>query len=169
MIKMCWPPDHLWCEHHWQCIRNNCGSLRRWPQIIRTTRNSTRAFRLVYRLMASPKSINRSPSYRQTLHEIGKIKWIETKQPSACVSVNFNLKLRFFYGILSKRTRHLLCERNACEEFTVLHLGFLDYAHYIITVRFYDLEGFHQRYNIKNLIFFVSFATLSALLDILVF
>lgn len=56
-----------------------------------------------------------------------------------------------------KRTRHLLCERNACEEFTVLHLGFLDYAHYIITVRFYDLEGFHQRYNIKKLIFFVRF------------
>lgn len=54
------------------------------------------------------------------------------------------------------RTRHLLCERNNCDEFTVLHLGFLDYAHYIITIRFYGLEGFHQRYNIKDLNFFVS-------------
>lgn len=61
----------------------------------------------------------------------------------------------------------MLCERNACEEFTVLHLGFLDYAHYIITVRFYDLEGFHQRYNIKKLIFFVRFfSTLFAFLNI---
>lgn len=54
------------------------------------------------------------------------------------------------------RTRHLICERNSCEEFTVLHLGFLDYAHYIITVRFAELEGFHQRYKIKELKFFVS-------------
>lgn len=59
---------------------------------------------------------------------------------------------------ISFRTRHLLCERNSCDEFTVLHLGFLDYAHYIVTVRFYDLESFHQRYNIKSLRFFVSTA-----------
>lgn len=37
-----------------------------------------------------------------------------------------------------------------------MHLGFLDYAHYIITVRFHGLEGFHQRYNIKDLKFYVS-------------
>lgn len=53
-------------------------------------------------------------------------------------------------------TRHLLCERNFCDEFTIVHLGFLEYAHYIITVRFYDLESFHQRYNIKDLTLFVS-------------
>lgn len=57
---------------------------------------------------------------------------------------------------LVHRTRHLLCERNLCEEFTIVHLGFLEYAHYIITVRFYDLESFHQRYNIKDLTLFVS-------------
>lgn len=54
------------------------------------------------------------------------------------------------------RTRHLLCERNDCQEFIVLHLGFLDYAHYIITVRFYGLESFHQRYNIRAITFYVS-------------
>lgn len=53
------------------------------------------------------------------------------------------------------RTRHLLCERNKCEEFTVLHLGFMEYAHYILTVRFNGLEAFHQRYCIKNLKFYV--------------
>lgn len=60
------------------------------------------------------------------------------------------------FAATRNRTRHLLCERNACEEFTVMHLGFLDYAHYIVTVRFHGLESFNQRYNIKNLIFYVS-------------
>ncbi|KAL5282824.1 TMEM181 family protein [Megaselia abdita] len=57
-------------------------------------------------------------------------------------------------GNENNRTRHLLCERNKCEEFTVLHLGFLDYAHYIITLRFYGLESFHQKYNIKQITFY---------------
>lgn len=55
------------------------------------------------------------------------------------------------------RTRHLSCVRNDCEEFTILHLGFLEYAHYIITVRFYGLDSFHQKYNIRSITFYVSF------------
>nr|CAD7573600.1 unnamed protein product [Timema californicum] len=51
-------------------------------------------------------------------------------------------------------TRHLRCERQSCEEFIVLHLGFLDYTHYILTVNFYGLESFHQRYNIKDITFY---------------
>lgn len=54
------------------------------------------------------------------------------------------------------RSRHLSCIRNICEEFTVMHLGFLNYAHYIITVRFFGLENFHRKYNISSLIFYVS-------------
>ncbi|XP_031638690.1 transmembrane protein 181 [Contarinia nasturtii] len=57
-------------------------------------------------------------------------------------------------SVVRNRTRHLVCECNFCDEFTIVHLGFLEYAHYIITVRFYDLEHFHQRYNIKDLILF---------------
>lgn len=53
------------------------------------------------------------------------------------------------------RTRHLSCQRNVCQEFTVMHLGFLNYAHYIITVQFYGLEGFHRKYNVSNLTFYV--------------
>lgn len=53
------------------------------------------------------------------------------------------------------RTRHLKCSRSTCEEFTVLHLGFLDYAHYVITVKFFDLGHFHQRYHINELKFYV--------------
>ncbi|GLV41173.1 uncharacterized protein CBL_04697 [Carabus blaptoides fortunei] len=52
------------------------------------------------------------------------------------------------------RTRHLVCEKNICEEFIVLHLGFLDYTHYILTVRFYGLELFNQKYSINNLKFY---------------
>nr|AAY54880.1 IP11750p [Drosophila melanogaster] len=57
-------------------------------------------------------------------------------------------------GVAHNRTRHLVCVRNDCEEFTVMHLGFLDYAHYIITVRFYGLESFHQKYNIRSITFY---------------
>ncbi|EDV42582.1 uncharacterized protein Dana_GF16949 [Drosophila ananassae] len=57
-------------------------------------------------------------------------------------------------GVAHNRTRHLLCVRNDCEEFTVMHLGFLDYAHYIITVRFFGLESFHQKYNIRSITFY---------------
>lgn len=54
------------------------------------------------------------------------------------------------------RSRNLSCVKNVCQEFTVMHLGFLNYAHYIVTVRFYGLESFHRKYNISNLTFFVS-------------
>jgi len=54
------------------------------------------------------------------------------------------------------RTRHLICERQSCEEFMILHLGFLDYTRYMLTVRFHGLESFHQRYNIIEVTFFVS-------------
>uniref|UniRef100_A0A1B0C2U9 Transmembrane protein 181 n=1 Tax=Glossina palpalis gambiensis TaxID=67801 RepID=A0A1B0C2U9_9MUSC len=54
------------------------------------------------------------------------------------------------------RTRHLSCVRNDCQEFTVMHLGFLEYAHYIITVRFYGLKSFHHKYNITGITFYVS-------------
>ncbi|CAG9857632.1 unnamed protein product [Phyllotreta striolata] len=54
----------------------------------------------------------------------------------------------------NNRTRHLKCDRQSCEEFIVLHLGYLDYAHYIITVNFFGLEAFHSHYNIKELDFY---------------
>ncbi|KAJ8917991.1 hypothetical protein NQ315_011444 [Exocentrus adspersus] len=54
----------------------------------------------------------------------------------------------------NNRTRHLKCAKQSCDEFIVLHLGFLDYTHYIVTVNFYGLEAFHSRYNIKQLYFY---------------
>ncbi|XP_035792031.1 transmembrane protein 181-like isoform X2 [Anopheles albimanus] len=56
---------------------------------------------------------------------------------------------------LQNRTRHLTCSEQECDEFTVLHIGFLDYAHYILTVRFYGLEAFHQRYTICSVQFYL--------------
>ncbi|XP_050303960.1 transmembrane protein 181 [Anthonomus grandis grandis] len=52
------------------------------------------------------------------------------------------------------RSRHLHCDKQLCDEFIVMHLGYLDYTHYIINVIFYDLEAFHSRYNIKELTFY---------------
>ena len=66
------------------------------------------------------------------------------------------MKFKVFVLLLLFRTRHLKCERQSCEELVVAHLGFLDYSYYIITVRFYGLESFHQRYTIRELTFYVS-------------
>ncbi|KAG8227320.1 hypothetical protein J437_LFUL006761 [Ladona fulva] len=52
------------------------------------------------------------------------------------------------------RTRHLHCQQTSCDEFIVLHLGFLDYTHYILTINFYGLENFHQKYQIKEVTFY---------------
>lgn len=49
------------------------------------------------------------------------------------------------------------CENQNCDEFIVLHLGYLDYTHYILTVRFHGLEAFHKRYNINQVTFYVSY------------
>ncbi|XP_077297204.1 transmembrane protein 181 [Arctopsyche grandis] len=52
------------------------------------------------------------------------------------------------------RTRHLRCEKHVCDEFTVLHLGFLDYTHYVLGIKFYGLENFHQLYHINEVTFY---------------
>lgn len=52
------------------------------------------------------------------------------------------------------RTRHLKCKGKECEEFTILHLGFLEYSHYQFIVTFYGLNN--KRYNIEKLTFYVS-------------
>jgi len=54
----------------------------------------------------------------------------------------------------NKRSRHLKCQ-GECEPFTVLHLGFIDFAKYFIVVRFSDLKGVHERYHIKDVEFYV--------------
>lgn len=59
------------------------------------------------------------------------------------------------YNTLNKQSRHLKCHGD-CEPFTVLHLGFIDFAKYFIVVRFSDLKGVHERYHIKDVHFYVS-------------
>ncbi|XP_063707229.1 transmembrane protein 181 [Culicoides brevitarsis] len=51
------------------------------------------------------------------------------------------------------RTRHLNCKMTNCTPFIVLHRGFLDFSHYIITIRF-QLHNFHQRYHINDIKFY---------------
>lgn len=63
------------------------------------------------------------------------------------------------YSLLPKggknRTRHLKCKGNSCDDFTILHLGWLEYPHYQFIVTFFGLN--HKRYNIEKLTFYVSF------------
>ncbi|CRK99945.1 CLUMA_CG013243, isoform B [Clunio marinus] len=51
------------------------------------------------------------------------------------------------------RTRHLKCKGNHCEEFTIVHLAWLEYSHYQFNVHFYGLT--HKRYNINKLTFYI--------------
>ncbi|GFR63851.1 transmembrane protein 181-like [Elysia marginata] len=41
---------------------------------------------------------------------------------------------------MRNRTRKLKCSQDACDDLIVMHLGYLDYAYYIITVVFYNLD-----------------------------
>ncbi|XP_046655342.1 transmembrane protein 181-like [Daphnia pulicaria] len=52
------------------------------------------------------------------------------------------------------RTRDLQCERQNCSEILILHMGYFDYSHYALTIRFYGLESIHNRYVIRDVIFF---------------
>ncbi|XP_015515822.1 transmembrane protein 181 isoform X2 [Neodiprion pinetum] len=118
--------------------------------------------------MATGPYIMRTPAlstYSQQLWVIAKLstsnvdneKYDESFQVS--VSVDGQASDRKAVSILApeaghNRTRHLKCERQSCEELVVVHLGFLDYPHYIITVRFHGLESFYQRYIIRDLTFY---------------
>ncbi|XP_014262510.1 transmembrane protein 181 isoform X1 [Cimex lectularius] len=52
------------------------------------------------------------------------------------------------------RTHHLRCDSQICNPVTILHLGFLDYTHYILDVNFNGLENFHKHYTVKQVTFF---------------
>ncbi|XP_047510222.1 transmembrane protein 181 isoform X2 [Pieris napi] len=58
----------------------------------------------------------------------------------------------------TNRTQHLKCKKQICEEVMVLHLGSLEYTHYMLNVRFYGLHEFHKRYNIREVMFYCWFA-----------
>lgn len=60
------------------------------------------------------------------------------------------------------RTRHLKCTGNSCEEFTIVHLAWLDFSHYQFGVNFYGLNHVAKRYNINKLMFYVSFNIVSS-------
>ncbi|KAG8194655.1 hypothetical protein JTE90_003127 [Oedothorax gibbosus] len=57
-------------------------------------------------------------------------------------------------ALIRNRTRELHCFNNVCEEFTVVHLGFIEYTHYIIIVSFYGLERIDENYDVKDVIFY---------------
>lgn len=54
----------------------------------------------------------------------------------------------------TNRTQHLKCKKQICDEVMVLHLGALEYTHYVFNIRFYGLKEFHKRYYINEIIFY---------------
>lgn len=52
------------------------------------------------------------------------------------------------------RTRELHCFGSTCDGFTVLHLGFLDFSRYIITIQFYGLQRIEENYNVRDVVFY---------------
>lgn len=55
---------------------------------------------------------------------------------------------------MHNRTRNIECSEEECTEFTILHLGFLDFSHYAISAQFYGLESLEQKYPIKDVVFY---------------
>ncbi|KAI5702365.1 hypothetical protein M8J76_005979, partial [Diaphorina citri] len=51
------------------------------------------------------------------------------------------------------RSRHLLCTRDSCQQVMLLHLAYLQYSRYSLTLHLYNLESFHQRYHISQITF----------------
>ncbi|XP_013142017.1 PREDICTED: uncharacterized protein LOC106106038 isoform X1 [Papilio polytes] len=54
----------------------------------------------------------------------------------------------------TNRTQHLKCKKQICEEVMVLHLGSLEFTHYVLNLRFYGLQEFHKRYFIREIVFY---------------
>lgn len=106
-------------------------------------KSSIRVFTLASKLRGSTMITSRCHSSGLITRIIG-ISWIK--------HANAHVILSFTYF----RTRHIRCQQSICEEFPILHLGFLEFTHYILTIQLYGLESFHERYHIKDIIFYVS-------------
>ncbi|XP_019772753.1 transmembrane protein 181 [Dendroctonus ponderosae] len=111
-------------------------------------------------IMKTPKL----STYNQQLWIIAKMKTQNTdgetidKEFDICVTLSGLTEEHKPAKILTaknhqNRTHHLRCDKQACDEFIVMHLGYLDYTHYMVNIAFYDLETFHATYNIRELYF----------------
>lgn len=66
---------------------------------------------------------------------------------------NYDLQYRF-YEIFSKMVSHVLFFKD-CKDIVILHIGYLSYPNYEITVGIFGLEG--MKYKVKDIDFTVSF------------
>ncbi|GBP83587.1 Transmembrane protein 181 [Eumeta japonica] len=94
------------------------------------------------RVPPEPSARARARNKRSLFHSIGRcVRVEERQQPNTTYT-----------------TQHLKCKRRVCEEVMVLHLGALEYTHYILNMRFYGLQEFHKRYRIREINFYCWFA-----------
>ena len=54
------------------------------------------------------------------------------------------------------RSRSITCNQNRCHSFIVMHLGVLEFAHYLVNVSFSGLEIVDRHFNIEDIVFTIS-------------
>ncbi|KAL5010749.1 hypothetical protein ScPMuIL_013054 [Solemya velum] len=74
------------------------------------------------------------------------IRGLKGEDQSVVVSENPELS-----GDIHNRSRLLRCSKE-CSDLILLHLGYLDYSNYLITIKFFGLE--QTKFNIDNIIFY---------------
>lgn len=52
--------------------------------------------------------------------------------------------------------RTLRCDHEKCDPFIIIHLGVLEYSHYMVNVTFGGLETVDKHFNIQDIVFTVT-------------
>lgn len=101
-------------------------------------------------------------TYSQQLWVTAKL--VVNKSDEVTIVQHFNISLHID-GIVSKKyhvpvmenktrnhSRSFPCQSSVCDEFTILHLGFLDYSQYAIVTQFFGIAS-HKMYPVEEVIF----------------
>lgn len=128
---------------HWEHMRDKCGCLQNTKLSIQTVSGD---FHLNLRVSLFKFQTNFSDEIFDTAFDVSVgISGYETRNKRFKPLTDYPVK---------NRTRHLKCTGNMCEDFTILHIAWLDFSRYQFNIQFYGLQN--KRYDIKELKFYVS-------------
>lgn len=139
--------DHSWSNQiHWELMRGKCGCLQNTKSTTPTVSNVT-----LWHSSQLEKFLLRFSFFH--VDEIFDTAFDVSVQISGYENRNKKFHTLNDYPV-KNRTRHLKCNGNTCEDFTILHIAWLDFSRYQFTIEFYGLN--QKRYDIKELKFYVS-------------
>ncbi|KAL5239950.1 hypothetical protein ACI65C_007360 [Semiaphis heraclei] len=126
-----------------EVLKHTNGSLPQGPFVMKTPRLSVYNQRLW--LIAVVQTDNKDyENYDQSFKISMDIKGITPQH-----------KITDIVKVFKNRTRHLLCKQQIiCSQVPIGHIGYIHYTHYTFKVDFYNLETFHQKYQIKEVMFY---------------